>query len=798
MGGWGSTSGSSSGSWGGGGGSPASPKGHGVGGFIDNFVHDVYNSAVGLPAGMVMMAEHPIRSVKLVGKATWQDWSPLFQGHVGQFAHNLYDHPLAPLLDVAAVFSGGGALLGKAGQFGLLGEAGRALGTATERTLVAPEALQAASDALRGSRQLLPPMYKQLSSNPAIRLRQGGVHALSNILEAQLPDWYAKGLGSTRQYTKADTWERLVRPNTLAGARAVELANVAQLQRVYDLGKLVNQHDVAIAKGDNPVSMLVRSTIKANHGNLARHAFTVADNGGKGAAKGWTFVDQGPLGLTREQFLNHIEQVQGATVPADHAYYSAFDGQPAADQLAKLGKIITTKSASRAMRTDAGHLLVVPSHHGAAIATEAAGTAELAKKLYTAPVQMWKKLQIGYSPKTLMNVSVGNVMMLMADQAGAGMVRGLYHMVRKDQGRVVAEQAFQRFTSHRGLIDQHFGNLIHGNSFAETAGADAGLAAAGKTHLGTILKQGIYPLVSKSEQATKRIQIYAELHSAPEVKRLMRTQGLSFDDAAQQALVGNAALGRRISSKVRATGGDYVNMNKLEKGIRNVVPFYAWDKHLVMHAGQLLSDRAHVAAPLLALGQQGSDQVVKDLGGNIPDFLKSSIPLSMLGIHKGTGRVGVLSTSGLNPYTTGADLTELARALTSGGGMKGGEAIAGQLNPFIRGSIEQISGHKIGTNAPIDRTGGLIPSVLRSTLTNLPEIKLAGSAFLPQPQPKVNSRTGVQTPFLYKKDFTTQLTSWLGVPIKQVDMTSAAAQYKKQQDALNPKKKKQHFVWGGG
>src|SRR4051794_32084292 len=86
---------------------------HATGSVTKHLLSDVKTAALGLPAGLVLTAEHPIRSVKAMATSTWADWSPLFHGHVGEFAHNFEEHPLAPLLDVSAFVTGGAGLAAK-------------------------------------------------------------------------------------------------------------------------------------------------------------------------------------------------------------------------------------------------------------------------------------------------------------------------------------------------------------------------------------------------------------------------------------------------------------------------------------------------------------------------------------------------------------------------------------------------------------------------------------------------------------------------------------------------------------
>src|SRR4051812_10171398 len=65
-------------------------------GFVENLADDIRDAAVGIPTGLVQLVTHPVGTAEAIGKTTWHDWSPLFHGHVDQFAHQFYDHPLGP------------------------------------------------------------------------------------------------------------------------------------------------------------------------------------------------------------------------------------------------------------------------------------------------------------------------------------------------------------------------------------------------------------------------------------------------------------------------------------------------------------------------------------------------------------------------------------------------------------------------------------------------------------------------------------------------------------------------------
>lgn len=104
MGGYSSLVGSSGGYSGVSSGTPGGGS-HGVFGLVKNLGNDIKGAVEGVPAGLVHLAEHPVGSLEQMGKATWSTWSPLFHGQFTKFGQGIYQHPLAPILDVASIFS---------------------------------------------------------------------------------------------------------------------------------------------------------------------------------------------------------------------------------------------------------------------------------------------------------------------------------------------------------------------------------------------------------------------------------------------------------------------------------------------------------------------------------------------------------------------------------------------------------------------------------------------------------------------------------------------------------------------
>lgn len=188
--------------------------GHGFLGLLGNFASDVKGAVEGLPTGAVELGKSLAHdythgsSLKAIGEMAVnpvagfdnalhntdtghnvvapilhnyaQTYGPLFHGHFGQFAHELYAHPLQPILDAATIATLGGAGAAKAGE--LLDRAGALSNTSRLATLGKATDLKVPDF---GAGEDI--VVKQSSRNPVIRLRQEGVNNLLNKLPSETP-----------------------------------------------------------------------------------------------------------------------------------------------------------------------------------------------------------------------------------------------------------------------------------------------------------------------------------------------------------------------------------------------------------------------------------------------------------------------------------------------------------------------------------------------------------------------------------------------------------------------------------
>src|SRR5512146_3549770 len=124
---------------------------HGVLGFAQNLGEDIGSAVLGIGPGLVKSVEHPIGAAKAIGKSYAQTYGPLTHGDLGEFLHNLCEHPLGPILDVATVVTLGGAGAAKAG--GALAKAGVVSKTSRLAKLGERESLTLRSPAVRAGQE---------------------------------------------------------------------------------------------------------------------------------------------------------------------------------------------------------------------------------------------------------------------------------------------------------------------------------------------------------------------------------------------------------------------------------------------------------------------------------------------------------------------------------------------------------------------------------------------------------------------------------------------------------------------
>ena len=397
---------------------------------------------------------------------------------------------------------------------------------------------------------------------------------------------------------------------------------------------------------------------------------------------------------------------------------------------------------------------------------------------------MWKWMVLAIRPGFFVNNAVGNWMMYatsLGPQGARGFIDAMRQIKRPQELQRDLSRAEARFFRQSyDWQDKYYLGLHQGfgRSTADFLGAEPGtthipVAPGWKGKFKKIAGTGLYDLTHElTDRQVRRAAINTILRQNPEVKALMK-QGHSFDDAAA-AVSENRALRETVQQRVNDVLGQYHYLNPTERAVRAVIPFYTWDRAIVRHGAHLYLDKPFTARVMTELGAQGV-QTTEDMLGDVPDFLKGALPLSMVGLPAEVdGRVPILGTSGLNPYSSLNDVIRMGQLVTSGH-IPAGEVFAGEANPFYTALMEQVTGTNLLTGKPLPKSatqGSLPENMIASIIEGLPQTKI------------VESATGhaYQSPdTLYKNDLSQFLLAYIGVPAKQLN-TKAAEKLAKERE----------------
>ena len=782
--------------------------------FVNHLGSDVKDAVIGLPTGTVSLVEHPIRGIEQMGKSTWHDWSPLFEGHPGKFLKQTYDHPLAPLLDVATVFSLGAGAAAQAGKFatdaGLVGEATTAGRVAKAAADLGKSSSRVVHDVNAAKEGRLPGLgYKKTyGGNAGANLRRLATNKMLASMEPVLPKWFSSAARDGRLYAK------LQRSDVAHRVAATNLQIDTILQAAHSVS-------------DPSLAHIVQPEL------LAKNYWSFRTN-----AHEWDISKPLPDNLLpvreiTEQNKDSIFGVQhdaaGNVIPLDKRMNPK-----------SWTKDFTTrdlKEAAIAPGSGGKRILVVRKQFINEMGTEAENSTKLLLKLAHDPVKYWKRINVGYAPRVVTNNAVGNWLMFAMRTLGAGGARGFLYAIKHAHGERDAMKAFTemrdeiertqgrdaaaKFTvmAHPSLgdpnafgIEKAFGKraaqaVEHppnwatkyfkdelGNVFGRVLEADS---KPGRLH--KAVQQGFYPLVHRfADEPVRVASLYQFLRKSPEVRAYLKTHpGAKMDDAIDAVLQRNPGnLRQRAGEHVRSIAGDYTTLGPAEKLVQNVVPFYLWDKHIAKHFGNMVSERPGTVATMQQVSLMG-DKESNQLLGELPNFMQGALPLELFGLHSKDGRTPLLMTSGLNPYHTIGELSDFATALTTRHDATSGADAASQLSPILTGLVEQISGHKIGTDAPPAAHGGVLPSVVANTALGTSYGTLLQRLLGGTPAPSTNQSEPFSMPnpkpFLYSKTPTETLEGLFGLPVKEASLVRAH----QMADQERGKKKTRKGAFGG-
>jgi hypothetical protein len=439
----------------------------------------------------------------------------------------------------------------------------------------------------------------------------------------------------------------------------------------------------------------------------------------------------------------------------------------------KVDLVSETLDDAAALATSAeGYHYWVPKHIGDKICGEYVRSSTAAKWLWEKPTTVWRHLVLNLRVGWLTNNVVGNTMMYLVRMHGPA---GLKHLL-DEWGQRFGTEYIKEMLAGTRMTEDDIAALFgeHGGSATMMGSQVPAYGTTKASQLGEKLsKYTIQPLRKGDigyEKSLRGAMINDLVARSPEFKRVweaMPIQAKKFRrEGMLKALKENPEMIERVSDEVNASLGNFLQMTRFEQSVlRQASPFYAWYREIAKITLRLPLELPGRTLALEKLGEVGFAENVKKLGPDgIEQYLRALIPMS----QTRAGKVLGFNTGGLNPYMTVPQTALALKALlqlqAAGtiGKIPGSpfafkspnendtQQLLGMINPLIGGPGKTLTGAK------------------GSTIMSLPEVRFLLTMLGEKSKPTAT----------YEKTRLTELLSYLGIPVKNVDLNNARNTYR--------------------
>lgn len=788
---------------------------------LENLGTDVYETATGLPAGVYHLATtDPRETLPAVLKGMYQTWKPLVEGHPIAFAEQTFEHPLAPILDVAALFTGGATLAGKTAiklaDAGVVAEGSRTARLAKYASepgkMVYSDVpgrtgrLKTVEAAKAGPRR---DIIGQTQIGVAQRARQEFVHSFAQKvggLFAQTP-YEAKfardfGEGVVAAQSTLGYYHNLVERvfDTHSG--------IAKTNMVRKMGKAYTKNDElhAFQSGNLvPLEEYIAGATKGGiydprlYGVMAKDERIFRDRAAIDHTTGEVMKTGNGRIVKRKFGSGSIDDVQHD--------FGRLMGRRIIDHNPEHMRIMTGGEFMKRHGLDLRSglnptqkyvaLLHKPSRY--ALGESVGAGMNMAQKFFQKGTFAWKTILLAGSPfRYGFNNFFGNGVLTAMNHPSAILgMREAWRQIHGADGVKELDRELEHIyqTGEMGNWFRKYHGPQAGQGLYHSAGVTSsgklrashyekvmqgGEAFAGKTRTSRALKRyssGVFGFVGRYAETSYRAMIAQKVYlKDPRVQKAMEDIRKSDPGMASEAVIDKAIdrVARRnpdlvsyVDKQVEDTMGNYFSLMGPERTTRRYVsPFYTWQRHILRAGTKMALDRPGRTAIAAQIGQDGWDISEEWLGENVPDWMKSYIPgLDLPGLNKGdVPRTPLINTQGMNPFS---QLGEEGNALRAALGVVSGspdaptlgETFGGLLNPGLQAGIQGLTNTNMLTGAPISSRDALL-----SPLTNLPQYQFLQRGVAP---------TEYKQPTLFSKTPEETFYSWLGIPAKEAYLTRA-------------------------
>jgi hypothetical protein len=214
-----------------------------------------------------------------------------------------------------------------------------------------------------------------------------------------------------------------------------------------------------------------------------------------------------------------------------------------------------------------------------------------------------------------------------------------------------------------------------------------------------------YKLTAQHEHWLRQLTAYETIRRMPEFQREMRalkggkwesTNGKTmFHEAYDNAVAKDPHIRDLVTRNMDDTLGNYRYYTAQERLLKNISPFYGWERHSVRNLIRMMEDNPATMAMITQLGMVGQKKWNKDFGPGMPDFVHTYVEdsyIKTLAQHLGLGnKVDMVDFNSTNPWTTAVDV---------GKSVTDPKALVSNMGPLVTGPLEALTKKSALTGAP--------------------------------------------------------------------------------------------------
>lgn len=423
-----------------------------------------------------------------------------------------------------------------------------------------------------------------------------------------------------------------------------------------------------------------------------------------------------------------------------------------------------------------GYLVQVPLHTVQQASKDIRQSQEGVLALLHKPTQTWKNFVLATRPGFLATNVIGNSLLYAMRHAGPEGAWALGRQIFERGDKIhsgISDSWVREQMPEQSIENTHTNTQIINREFAPS-----NFKRSFNKFLGTL-----YGINAKHEAMLRRASIDAAARSLPEIQERLRyveaglkngridLKGKSKLEYAIQT--SSEGVRRQISSMTDDVMGNYRDFSQGEQWMKELVPFYAWNRHAARTTASILGERPVESALLNQVGQQGAS-ANQTILGDVPEFMRAYAPIegSIPGLGAGPGEQLTLNTASYNPFLTVLQTAEAGKSLISGHPGQDYSELGSSINPLLGSVIEQFSGKSMLSGGPVknDIGGGFLGAVARPFLST-GQIQMGEKLLGLTPAESPNSVTS--------HDWTTTGLGFLGAPIKKVRVAPSQAWEKK-------------------